>query len=64
MSLDLSHSAGLMMALLPELVLTGWAMVLLLVVAWAHRTVGHLRLAGWLSLAALGSTAAAVWWLW
>ncbi len=38
MTLDLSRYADLMTALLPELVLTGWAMVLLLVVAWRHRT--------------------------
>ena len=64
MILDLSSSRDLLLALLPELVLTGWSLVLLLVVAWRHRTVGDLRLTGWVTLAALGSTAAAVWWLW
>jgi NADH-quinone oxidoreductase subunit N len=54
----------LLLALLPELVLTGWSLVLLLFVAWRHRTVGDLRAAGWLTIAALASTAAATWWLW
>src|SRR2546425_1699035 len=64
MILDLSSSRDLLLALLPELVLTGWSLVLLLVVAWRHRTAGDLRLTGWVTLAALASTAAAVWWLW
>ncbi|HEV8263677.1 MAG TPA: NADH-quinone oxidoreductase subunit N [Gemmatimonadales bacterium] len=64
MSLDLSNYSQLLVALLPELVLTGWAMVLLLFVAWRHRTVTDLRIAGWLTLAALVSTGAAAWWLW
>ncbi|MGE5761816.1 MAG: NADH-quinone oxidoreductase subunit N [Gemmatimonadota bacterium] len=64
MNLDLSTSRDLLTALLPELVLTGWALVLLVVVAWRHRTVGDLRLAGWITLAGLASTAVAVWWLW
>lgn len=64
MSLDLSDYRDLLTALLPELVLTGWALVLLLLVAWRHRTARDLRLAGWVTLAALASTAAAVGWLW
>ena len=64
MILDLSSSRDLLLALLPELVLTGWSLVLLLVIAWRHRTAADLRLAGWVTLAALASTAAAVWWLW
>jgi len=52
------------LALLPELVLTAWSLVLLLFVAWRHQTVRDLRIAGWLTLAALASTAAATWWLW
>lgn len=64
MSLDLSDYRDLLTALLPELVLTGWALVLLLLVAWRHRTAWDLRLAGWVTLAALASTAAAVGWLW
>jgi NADH-quinone oxidoreductase subunit N len=64
MNLDLSTTRDLFIALLPELVLTGWALVLLVVVAWRHKTARDLRLVGWLTLAALGSTAVAVWWLW
>ncbi|MGH7645933.1 MAG: NADH-quinone oxidoreductase subunit N [Gemmatimonadales bacterium] len=64
MSLDLSLPHDLLLALLPEIVLTGWAIVLLVVVAWRHRTAADLRLAGWIALAALASTAVAVWWLW
>ncbi len=57
MSLDLSISAQLLLALLPELVLTGWALVLLLFVAWRHHTVRDLRITGWLTVAALVSAA-------
>lgn len=64
MSLDLSISRDLLLGLLPELVLTAWAMVLLLFVAWRHHTVRDLRVAGWLTLAALLTTAIAAWWLW
>src|SRR5206468_1231751 len=47
-----------------ELVLTGWALVLLLFVAWRHRSVRDLRIAGVMTLIALASTAIAIWWLW
>ena len=64
MNLDPSAYRDLLLALLPELVLTGWALVLLLFVAWRHETVRDLRIAGWLTLLGLASTAVAVWWLW
>ena len=64
MRLDPSVYTDLLLSLLPELVLTGWALVLLLFVAWRHRTASDLRIAGWLTLVALLSTAIAVWWLW
>ena len=64
MILDLSSSRDLLLALLPELVLTAWSLVLLLLIAWRHRTAADLRLAGCVTLAALASTAGAVWWLW
>jgi NADH-quinone oxidoreductase subunit N len=64
MSLDLSQYRDLVTALLPEIVLTGWGLLLLLVVAARHRTAGDLRLAGWITLAALISTAGVVGWLW
>jgi NADH-quinone oxidoreductase subunit N len=63
-TLDLSSYSGLALALLPELILTGWAMLLLLVVGWRHSTASDLRLAGWIALAAIGTTAVAVFWLW
>ncbi|HEY6854421.1 MAG TPA: proton-conducting transporter membrane subunit, partial [Gemmatimonadales bacterium] len=64
MSLDLSLSRDMLTALLPELVLTIWALVLLIVVAWRHRTAADLRFAGWVTLAGLASAAVATWWLW
>ncbi len=64
MTLDLARYHDLMIALLPELVLTGWGLVLLLVVAVRHRTTRDLRLAGWITLVAFASTGAVVWWLW
>jgi len=62
--LDPAVYRDLLLSLLPELVLTGWALALLLFVAWRHRTVRDLRIAGWLTLLALLSTAVATWWLW
>jgi len=63
-SLDLSSYHDLVLALLPELVLTGWALVLILFVAWRHKTLDDLRVAGWLTIAALATTAIVTWWLW
>jgi NADH-quinone oxidoreductase subunit N len=64
MRLDPAIYRDLLLSLLPELVLTGWALVLLLFVAWRHRTARDARIAGWLTLLALLSTAIATWWLW
>jgi NADH-quinone oxidoreductase subunit N len=64
MSLDLTSYRDLMLSLLPELVLTGWALVLLLFVAWRHKTIRDLRIAGWVTIAALVSTAVVTWGLW
>ncbi|HET7789951.1 MAG TPA: NADH-quinone oxidoreductase subunit N [Gemmatimonadales bacterium] len=64
MSLDFSNYRDVLMGLLPELVLCGWALVLLLVVAWRHRSASDLRAAGWVAGVGLLSTALAVWWLW
>src|ERR1041385_2339636 len=63
-TLDPSVYGDLLLSLLRELVLTAWALVLLMFVAWRHKTVADLRTAGYLTLAAFASTAAAVWWLW
>lgn len=48
--IDLSTPAGATLALLPEVLLTGWALVVLLVVGWRHRTAQDMRLVGVLSL--------------
>jgi NADH-quinone oxidoreductase subunit N len=62
--IDLGTPMGITIALLPEIVLSGWALVVLLVVSWRHRTAEDSRLAGWLSLAGLLLSAAGVAALW
>ena len=64
MSLDLSTSRDLLRALLPELALTAAGLLLLLVIAWRHRTVADLRVAGWVTVAGLAASGVAAWWLW
>ncbi len=49
-----------MLALTPELILSGLVLVVLLVVSWRHRTAADSRLAGWLSAASLVVTLGAV----
>jgi NADH-quinone oxidoreductase subunit N len=63
-ALDLTTASGLVRALLPEVTLTVWSLVVLLVVAWRHRTEGDARLAGWLSFIGLLTAGAAQLWLW
>jgi NADH-quinone oxidoreductase subunit N len=63
-SLDLANSRDLLRALLPELLLTLAGLALLLVIAWRHRTVADLRVAGWITLAGLAAAGTAAWWLW
>lgn len=58
--IDLSQPAGLVIALLPELLLTGWILVLTLVVAWQHKTEEDQLLVGRLALAGLVLTLALV----
>ena len=62
--IDLTTPLGVSMALLPEILLSAWALIVLLVVAWRHETAEDSRLAGWLSLAGLITSAAALGWLW
>lgn len=62
--LDLASPGGITVALLPEIVLSGWALVVLLVVAWRHHTSDDSRLAGWLSLVGLGLSTVALVLLW
>ena len=63
--IDLGTPTGAMLALLPELLVTGWALIVLLVVAWRHETAADSRLAGWLSFAgvALGAAGLAALWV-
>jgi NADH-quinone oxidoreductase subunit N len=49
---------------LPETVLTVWAMLVLLHAAWRHREPGAQRQAGWLSLLGVVVTAAVTIWMW
>ena len=63
-TLDLSRPGDLLIALAPELVLTTTALLVLIVVAWRHRTPQDLRLAGWVTLAGLGAAGLAAWFLW
>ena len=62
--LDLSTPGGLTRALAPEILLTTWSLIVLLVVAWRHKTAADSRLAGWLSLIGIGLTAAVVIGMW
>ncbi len=62
--LDLSTPLGLTRALAPEILLTLWSLLVLLVVAWRHRTAADSRLAGWLSFAGVAATALVVAWMW
>jgi NADH-quinone oxidoreductase subunit N len=62
--LDLGTPWGVTVALLPEVLLSGWALVVLLVVSWRHRTAEDSRLAGWLSLAGVVLAAAGLAALW
>jgi NADH-quinone oxidoreductase subunit N len=62
--IDLSTPWGVTVALLPEVVLSGWALLVLLVVSWRHQGPEDSRLAGWLSFAGVvlsGAALAALW---
>ena len=64
MPIDLTTPGGLMVALLPELVLVGGSLIVLLAAAWNHTTPDDSRSAGWLSLAAVLLSSVALGWLW
>src|SRR5690242_18084231 len=64
MSFDLSIPAQLSFALLPELVLSAGAMLLLLVAAWGKETPGRARTVGVLGILLSVITAAIVVWMW
>ncbi len=63
MNYDLTVPSQLMAALLPDLVLMGGTMILLLVAAWRPDSDAHQRLVGKWSLALIVATAAAVVWV-
>jgi len=64
MPIDLSNPAGLTLALLPEIVLTVWALGLLLLIGWRHTDPElHRRVGGW-TVTGLLVALAAVLWLW
>jgi NADH-quinone oxidoreductase subunit N len=58
--LDLGTPGGLVLALLPEIVLSAWALGVMLVIAWRHRDQRDQRLVGLLSLTGLVTTLAVV----
>ncbi len=64
MTIDLLQPAGALLALLPELVLAGAAMLVLLVVAWRHRTPQDAVLVGRLTLAGIAAAGLSGLWLW
>jgi NADH-quinone oxidoreductase subunit N len=64
MLLDLEKGRDLVLALLPELLLTGWALLLCLHIAWRHREPGAQRQAGWLAVTGVILALAATAWLW
>ena len=62
-TLDLTSPLGITISLIPEIVLSICAMLVLLVVSWRHKTAADSRLAGWLSVLSLIVTGAALAWL-
>jgi len=64
MPIDLTQPGGLVIGLLPEVVLTGWALMLMLFVAWRHQTATDLRIAAYVALVGLVSTLAVELWFW
>src|SRR3972149_6607460 len=64
MPIDLTPPGGVTLALIPELVLTAWALVLMRVAAWRHQDAMVRRDVGLLTIIAVVSTGLAVAWLW
>jgi NADH-quinone oxidoreductase subunit N len=62
--LDTSTPQGVTVALLPEVLLSGWTLIVLLVASWRHGGPEDSRLAGWLSFAGIVVSLAGVAWLW
>ncbi len=64
MTIDLGRPSGVALALLPELVLTTWALVLMVAIAWRHRDERDQWVAGVIALFGLVSTLGVVIWYW
>ena len=60
----MSTPEGVALGLLPEIVLTAWSLIVLLVASWRHQTAEDSRLSGWLSFVGVVLSGAAVAWLW
>jgi len=63
MRIDLTSPAGVTLALSPELVLTAWTLVLMVIAAWRYRQPHAQREVGTLALGGLAAAAFAVLWL-
>lgn len=64
MNFDPATPTGLLAILAPELVLSAWALVVLLVASWRHSTEADAAFAGKVALPGLAITAAVVVWYW
>jgi NADH-quinone oxidoreductase subunit N len=64
MVIDLGSAGGLLVALLPEFLLTMWGCIIMLVAGWRHRDASDQRFAGQLSIAAFLTALIAVLWMW
>jgi NADH-quinone oxidoreductase subunit N len=62
--LDMTTPLGITLGLLPEVLLTAWSLIVLLVASWKHETAEDSRLAGWLSFVGVVLSAGGVAWLW
>ena len=62
--LDTTTPQGVTAALLPEVLLSGWSLIVLLVASWRHGRPEDSRLAGWLSFAGVALSLAGLAWLW
>ncbi len=64
MDVDLASAGGMTLALLPELILSAWALVLTAVAGWRNQGPDNQRRMGQLALVALASALLALLWLW
>ncbi len=64
LELDLTTPAGITLALSPEIMLSLWSLVVMLVAGWRHRDENDQRTVGIISLVGLLTTLLTVIWLW